>query len=303
MEVIRTNLISKTFSGTRAVDKVSLHVNAGEIYGFVGLNGAGKTTMIRMLLGMIRPTSGAAFLFGHEVGSRINVWQDVGYLVEIPHSYPNLSVYENLEVYYRLRNLPDRKCIDRVIDLLQLKRYQKTKSKHLSTGNQQRLGLAKALIHQPRLLLLDEPVNGLDPSGIVEVRQLFQELSLNGTTVFLSSHILSEISRLAHKIGIIHEGQLIRELMNNDLEEQLKKKLIIDTEDNSKALPVMTDAGYNVSMNREGLLEIKNPDAVHDSAAISVLLVNHQLPPREIFLFEENLEDYFLHLITKEQHQ
>ena len=185
------------------------------------------------------------------------------------------------------------------MDLLQLTKYRNIKSKHLSTGNQQRLGLAKALMHEPKLLLLDEPINGLDPSGIVEIRELLNALSSNGTTIFLSSHILSEISKLAHKIGIIHEGQLIRELSNTDLEDQLQKKLIIDTLDNEKALPILNEAGYKVSMNSDNLLETKNHKAIHAPVAISVLLVSHQLPPKEIFRFEENLEDYFLHLIKR----
>ena len=303
MEIIQTDKICKTFRETIAVDNVSLHVVKGEIYGFVGLNGAGKTTTIRMLLGMIHPTSGTSYLFGRKVGAGINVWQDVGYLVEIPHSYPNLSVYENLEIYRRLRNIPGKECIDRVMDLLKLNKFKKTKSKHLSTGNQQRLGLAKSLMHEPKLLILDEPVNGLDPSGIVEIRELLEKLSSEGTTIFLSSHILSEISILADKIGIIHEGALVRELLNTELEEQLQKKLIIDTIDNNAAIPLLTEAGFNVSDNKKGMIETNDPNAVDSPETISELLVKHQLPPKEIFLFEENLEDYFLSLIRKEGYQ
>ena len=221
MEVVRTSQLSKTFPGTVAVDKVSLHVMVGNIYGFVGLNGAGKTTTIRLLLGLIRPTSGNAYLFGKEVGHDRDIWRDVGYLVETPCSYPNLSVYENLVIPYRLRTLPDKNCIEDIIGKLKLSNYRNIKSKHLSTGNLQRLGLAKALIHKPKLLLLDEPTNGLDPSGIVEIRNLLKELSSKGTTVFLSSHILSELSKLADKIGIIHEGKLIKELLHDELEKQL----------------------------------------------------------------------------------
>jgi ABC-2 type transport system ATP-binding protein len=303
VEIIRTYNICKTFGETIAVDDVSLHVGVGEIYGFVGLNGAGKTTTIRMLLGMIRPTSGTAYLFGRKVGSGINVWKDVGYLVESPYSYPNLSVIENLEIYRRLRNIAGKECIDRVMDLLKLNKFKKTKSKHLSTGNQQRLGLAKALMHEPKLLILDEPVNGLDPSGIVEIRELIEKLSSEGTTIFLSSHILSEISILANKIGIIHEGKLIRELLNTELEEQLQKKLIIDTIDNNAAIPLLTESGFNVRINNKGMIETNHPSAVHSPETISELLVKHQLPPKEIYLFEENLEDYFLSIISKEEYQ
>jgi len=300
MEVIRTNQLSKAFPSTLAVDKVSLHVNAGEIYGFVGLNGAGKTTTIRMLLGMIRPTHGSAYVFGHEVGHQLNVWKDVGYLVEIPCSYPNLTVYENLLIYYRLRDLPGNKCIDEVMDNLKLTRYRDTKGKHLSTGNQQRLGLAKALIHKPKLLLLDEPINGLDPSGIVEIRDMLKGLSHEGITIFLSSHILSEVSKLADKIGIIHDGKLIKEHTHTELEEQLKRKLIIDTQDNHRAIQILINNGVNTAENPDGHIETYNEKAVTAPEKISELLVNNQLPPKRIYLFEEDLEHYFLRLIQGE---
>ncbi|MBL7111307.1 MAG: ABC transporter ATP-binding protein [Bacteroidales bacterium] len=300
MEVIRTHQLSKAFPKTLAVNKVSLHVKAGEIYGFVGLNGAGKTTTIRMLLGLIRPTGGEAYLFGEKVGHDHNIWKDVGYLVETPCAYPNLSVYENLVISYRLRNLPDINSIDEVIENLKLTHYRNIKSKHLSTGNQQRLGLAKALIHKPKLLLLDEPINGLDPSGIVEIRNLLKNLASMGATVFLSSHILTELSRLADKIGIIHEGKLVRELLHDELEEQLLRKLIIDTPDNSKAIPVLKSAGHNPSENHDGQIEIENEEALAAPEQISSLLVNHKLPPKQIFLYEEDLEHYFLRIINEE---
>ena len=162
------------------------------------------------------------------------------------------------------------------------------------------MGLAKAIMHEPRLLLLDEPVNGLDPSGIVEIRELLHELSHGGTTVFLSSHLLSEVALLVNKLGIIHEGKLIRELRKNELEERLQKKLIIDTKDNTLAEKILNEAGYKVSLNPDGKLETSEENAVHGSENISGLLVKEQLPAREIYLFEENLEDYFLHLITRE---
>jgi ABC-2 type transport system ATP-binding protein len=299
MEVIRTHELSKAFPKIVAVDKVSLHVKAGEIYGFVGLNGAGKTTTIRMLLGLIRPTGGEAYLFGEKVGNDYKTWKDVGYLVETPCAYPNLSVYENLLIALRLRSLPDKKCIDEIIENLKLSHYRNIKSKHLSTGNQQRLGLAKALIHKPKLLLLDEPINGLDPSGIVEIRNLLKDLASTGTTVFLSSHILTELSRLADKIGIIHEGKLIRELLHDELEEQLLRRLIIDTPDNNKAIPVLKSAGYNPSENHDQQIEIEDIEALAAPEQISSLLVNQKLPPKQIFLYEEDLEHYFLRIINE----
>ena len=201
MEVIRTKNLTKSFGDVLAVDDVSLNVEEGEIYGFLGLNGAGKTTTIRLLLGMIKQNSGSKKLFGKKIDRSTSVWNDVGYLVETPHSYPDLTVTENLELIRRYRKLPDSKPVNEIILKLNLTEYKNRKAKHLSLGNNQRLGLAKALIHNPKLLILDEPINGLDPAGIVEIRELLTDLAHNhNTTIFLSSHILSEISKLAARI-------------------------------------------------------------------------------------------------------
>ncbi|MFD1903314.1 ABC transporter ATP-binding protein [Paenibacillus rhizoplanae] len=156
-----------------------------------GLNGAGKTTTIRMLLGMIRPDSGSAYLFGRRVDAGSHkLWAEVGYMVETPYSYPELTVRENLEIIRRLRSFPDRSAIDSIIDRLQLTAYRDRKAGTLSLGNGQRLGLAKAMLHHPQVLILDEPTNGLDPAGIVEVRELLRELAADqGVTIFLSPAI------------------------------------------------------------------------------------------------------------------
>src|SRR5215468_2032232 len=203
--------LTKHYGAIRAVDSVSLRVGRGEIYAFLGLNGAGKTTTIRMLLGMIRPSAGVAFLLGTPVHADAReLWAQVGYLVETPHAYPELTVRENLEVFRRLRGLRDEHVVERIIERLALTAYADRRAGTLSLGNAQRLGLAKALLHDPALLLLDEPANGLDPAGVVEVRDLLRSLTREkGVTVFMSSHILGEVSRLAGRVGIIHEGRLL----------------------------------------------------------------------------------------------
>jgi ABC-2 type transport system ATP-binding protein len=211
--IIQTINLSKHYGKLNAVENVSINVQKGEIYGFLGLNGAGKTTTIRMLLGLISSTTGEAFLNGKKVNAgNPKMWTDTGYLVEVPYSYPDLTVKENLDITRRLRLIDDRKSVDRVVDLLKLDEYRNVRAKNLSLGNAQRLGLAKAFIHNPKILILDEPANGLDPAGIVEIRELLADLALNnGVTVFISSHILGEISKFATRIGIIHEGMLIHE--------------------------------------------------------------------------------------------
>jgi len=162
------------------VEKVSLTVKKGEIYGFISLNGACKTTMIRMLLGMIRSTGGGVRLFGQRIGlGSTTIWQKVGYMVEIPSAYPQLTVRENLEIVRRLHHLRSKESTEAILEQLGLMPYRDVKAKTLSRGNLQRLGLARALIHQPELLILDEPTVGLDPAGIVEVRELLLSLALN----------------------------------------------------------------------------------------------------------------------------
>jgi ABC-2 type transport system ATP-binding protein len=301
-EVISTENLTKHFGDVRAVENVSLKVGKGEIYGFLGLNGAGKTTTIRMLLAMIHPTAGSAFLLGEKVSAdRCDLWEKVGYLVETPHSYPELTVWENLEIMRRLRKMPDKKSVEMVMDKLQLTPYRSRKAGHLSSGNAQRLGLAKAFLHNPDILVLDEPANGLDPAGIVEIRELLRELALHrGVTIFVSSHILGEISRLATRIGIIHQGHLVQETDVEQLEHLFRKRLVVDSYDKEMAQTKLTDDGYSVKVNEEGILEITDERAVNHPESIASLLVHAGLPPTLLKVEEETLESYFLRTIEVE---
>ncbi len=297
MEIIKTNTLTKRFGSTVATDNISISVKQGEIYGFLGLNGAGKTTLIRMLLGMIKPDRGTITLFDKQLTPQFRQWNDIGYLVETPFSYPNLSVYENLKVISKLRQLTNPNAIDDIIEKLKLTKYRNIKANALSLGNQQRLGLAKALIHKPKLLILDEPINGLDPEGIVEVRELFIELAKNGSTIFLSSHILGEISKLANRTAIIHEGKLIKEVTTQELSNQIIKKILVQTTDNQKAIQHLKNANYSVAPTQTNEIAITNNEALEHPELISKLLTENGLPPKQIFLFTEDLEMYFLRTI------
>lgn len=298
MEIIRTENLTKRYGKTVAVNRISIHVNAGEIYGFLGLNGAGKTTLIRTLLNMVKPDCGNVFLFGEKLKSDFEHWNEIGYLVETPHAYPNLSVYENLKIFYKLRQLSDPDAIENIMYILKLNEYRDTKAGILSLGNQQRLGLAKALIHSPKLLILDEPVNGLDPRGIVEVREFLLKLAKNGSTIFLSSHLLGEISKLASRIGIIHEGKLIKEVTSKKLLGQVERKLLLQTSNNKKALDCLLDSDYYAFQNRETReIEIRDKKALAHPEKITELLTANNLPPKQIYLFTEDLENYFLRTI------
>lgn len=301
-DIIRTENISKHYKDVCAVSNLSLNVRKGEIYGFLGLNGAGKTTTIRLLLGMIKPTSGTAYINDIKISSdNTKLWQKVGSLVEIPFSYPELTVNENLEIFRRLHFIDDKKKVDDILDKLHLREYANRKANNLSLGNNQRLGLAKALIHNPEILILDEPANGLDPAGIYEIREMLCDMAINqGVTIFISSHILSEISKFATKIGIIHQGKLIQELDSSQLDILCKKRLIVKANDIEMANSILSEKGYDAKINAEDQLEIMNLEAINKPDTIATLMVNAGCPPTLLKVVEEDLESYFLRTIGME---
>lgn len=301
--IIITEYLSKYFKDVKAVSDLNLHLDKGEIYGFLGLNGAGKTTTIRMLLGMIQPSGGNAYLNGIKVNSSQNeIWEKVGYLVEIPYSYPNLTVKENLEIIRHLRFIKDKKSVDSIIEKLQLHHYRNRKAKHLSQGNKQRLGLAKALIHHPEILILDEPTSGLDPSGIHDIREMLIDMAANhGVTIFISSHILSEVSLFASRIGIIHHGKLVREIQKHELDILCEKQLHVQAKDLMKAVNIIRSRGYKECNLSGDKIIIKDKDAIDKPEEIATLLVNNDSPPTCIQVAEENLESFFLKTIKINQ--
>jgi ABC-2 type transport system ATP-binding protein len=303
--LIETEELGKSYRDVRAVEHLSLRVAEGEIYAFLGLNGAGKTTTIRMLLGMIKPTTGYAKVLQTKIhlGSR-EPWASVGYLVEEPHAYPELTVYENLEVARRLHPGTPTNAVDKIIERLGLGAYTNRRAGTLSHGNAQRLGLAKALIHDPKLLVLDEPANGLDPAGIVEIRKLLLELtSESGGTVFMSSHILAEVSRLAGRIGIIHKGNLLQELNTNELDQNRKRRLLLRVRDVESAHQTLTAAGQPAEILQDGSIELKNTSSIEHPDNINCILVNAGTPPTQLIVEEEELEQYFLRLVGMDERQ
>ncbi|MFZ4662045.1 MAG: ABC transporter ATP-binding protein [Caldilineaceae bacterium] len=296
---IYTEGLTKSYGAVRAVDGVNLRVRSGEIYGFLGLNGAGKTTTIRTLLGMIHPTAGRVEVLGQTVTRNgRGPWRQVGHLVEAPAVYPELTVHEHLEMARRLHNLSDPKATARVIDQLGLAIYADRKAGTLSMGNLQRLGLARALLHEPALLILDEPANGLDPAGVVEIRELLQRLvHERGVTIFMSSHILTEVDRLATRIGIIHQGRLLEELEAKQVETLRTRRLEIQTRDLTAARSILTNAAYGSVTTQGESLTLSDPRAVEAPDEIARLLVNAGAPPTHLAVVQENLEEHFLQLI------
>lgn len=273
-------------------------MNRGEIYGFVGLNGAGKSTTIHMMLSLLKPTSGSIYLLGSKVGfGSYELWKKVGFLEEASF-YPGLTVEENLDIARRMQMLPDRRCISRVIKKLGLESQKDKKAGNLSLGNKQRLGLAKAMIHNPKILILDEPINGLDPEGVVEIRNILLDLSKNsGVTVFLSSHILGELAKLADRIGMIHEGNLIQEIEMAHLEQSLRKHLILSGRDPNAMKRILSEHGYPVEENPDGYLILSEGRATEEPEKLNELLVSSGEPPMQLNVVTEDLESYFLRIV------
>ena len=304
-EAIKTVNLSKKYGKTLVVDDLNLSISSGEIVGFLGLNGAGKTTTMRMLLGLIKPTSGECYIQGNKVDQyNLEVLNEIGYIIETPYSYPELTVQENLEIASTLRGLRNKDIIDWVTEKLKLDQYKDKQVKHLSLGNVARLGIAKAIIHKPKILILDEPTNGLDPFGVIEVRELLKELANNlGTTVLISSHKLEEISKVATRIVIIHGGRLIREVESKELDLHLEKRLLVSGSNNKAMKEVLSAKGYQVNFksdleNKSCYLELIDTKSVESSEEIATLLVNAGHPPKMLTVEKEDLENYFLRILN-----
>lgn len=301
-QAITTEALTKRYRGdVLAVDEVNLRVARGEIYAFLGLNGAGKSTTIRMLLGMIKPSAGYAELFGARVASGANdLWRRVGHLVESATAYPELTVVENLDVARRLAGIEDRGRVDRMIERLALGAYAGRRAGTLSLGNLQRLALARALLHGPELLILDEPANGLDPAGVIEIRDLLRDLAEHeGVTVFMSSHILGEVDLLADRIGIVHRGRLVEELDSDALEQRRDRRLEVETRDLEGAETALRAAGLTPQV-RDSRLELRDPLALEAPERVAEILVSAGIPPTHLAIARESLEEHFMRLTSDE---
>ena len=239
--------ITKKYRNTLALNQVSMSVMQGDIYGFIGENGAGKTTMIRLLTGLAEPTTGKIALFGESNKKLAKQRERIGCIIESPSLYLDMTAYENLEVQRLQRGIPGKGCIDNALALVGLKDTGKKKAKDFSLGMRQRLALAIALLGNPEFLVLDEPINGLDPTGIIELRNLLKRLNKErGITILISSHILTELHQLANRYGILHEGKLLQEITATELDKRCKKHLLLQVNDVAAA-SVLLESKLNTS--------------------------------------------------------
>ncbi len=291
--IIETDGLTRRYGQHVSVDHINLRVPKGKIYGFLGANGAGKTTTIRMLLSLIRGDEGSIRIMGQSLQrDREKILRNVGSLVEGPSYYGHLSAYKNLKIICKLLDLPE-KDIDEFLDIVRLSPFARQTVKGYSLGMKQRLGIAQALIRRPKLLILDEPMNGLDPAGIQEIRNLMLSLChQQGITIFLSSHILSEIQTIADEIGIIQNGRLIFQDSIQELEKKSPARLLIRTENQQEAFRGLSAAGADVVL-QEGELLISLSDEIDQARVFNILQSFSIQHMQELTV---SLEDIFLNL-------
>lgn len=278
------------------LNELNLAVPKASIYGFLGANGAGKSTTIRTILGLLRPQSGNIHLFGKNITSnRLEVLQKVGTLIESPSLYKHLSGYDNLKIACKYLDVPTSR-IDEVLGLVNLSENAHKISKKYSTGMKQRLGLAIALLTDPELLILDEPTNGLDPTGIIEIRNILQQLHQQGKTIFLSSHLLSEIEKIATQVGIIKNGTMIFQGTIHELEQLRMNNLRVNiiTSDAVKAVEAL-NGKYQTELTSASSLELSLDDKAHLPCIIETL-VNNDIKLYEVSLQKNDLEKLFINL-------
>ena len=270
--VIETQELTKIYGEQICVDSVSLHVRKGTIYGLLGRNGAGKTTVMKMILGLTEPTKGEIRVFDTSLEEHMEeILPRIGALIETPGFYPNLTATENLKIMARVRKI-DKKKIKEVLDLVGLPYNDKKLYKAFSMGMKQRLGIANALIHNPEILILDEPINGLDPIGIQEIRKFILKLSREGKTIILSSHILSEIELIADDIGIINNGKLLVESTYEELNKKARSCILLQVSGWEKAIQVLQNQIGIKDYEIEGENLIKIYDKGHDIAEYTKIL-------------------------------
>jgi len=297
--VLRTKSIYKKYGKSLALDNINIEIKKGEIYGFIGQNGAGKTTLLRVVTGLTIPTKGTVELFGQssEKGLVKSI-KRVGAVVESPALFPNMSAYENLELHRLQKGIPDKKCIDRTLKLVGLENTGRKKVVNFSLGMKQRLGIAIALLSDPEFLILDEPTNGLDPMGIVELRQLIKRLNREREmTVLISSHILSELHQLATRYGIIHKGRLLEEISASELNQKCRQYLRIKVDNPSKGATVL-EAELNSTdfeIMPDGIIKLYSH--LNDIQRVSLALTKNNLIIEHFSQAGDDLESYFAKLV------
>lgn len=302
--VLETQGLTKSYKHIMALDHINLQIEQGKIYGFIGQNGAGKTTFLRLVTGLSFPTYGEIKLWGKSKISDIQKQRKrIGCMIETPALFPNLSAYQNMEVQRIQRGIPDKSIIEKCLNRVNLKDTGKKIVKNFSLGMRQRLGIAMALINTPEFLILDEPINGLDPTGIVEIRNLLKSLNKEyGTTILVSSHILEELYHTASQFILIDKGRIIEEVSNIELNERCKRHIAIKVKEPEKALLVLEEKLHteNFQLMPDGVIRLY--EALDNIERVAKILSEAQILVTGLNLAGDTLEDYFLHKVGGKPH-
>ena len=294
--ILKTSGLTKVYAGKKVVSQVNMTVKQGDIYGFIGENGAGKTTLIRMVSGLAATSEGSIELFGSKSLNQHR--KRIGTIIEYPAVHVNLSAKENLAIYSRLLGVNDNKKIENILEIIGLNDVGSKNVKKFSLGMKQRLGIGIALIGNPDFLMLDEPINGLDPSGIKEMRELFQRLNREmGITILISSHILGELSKIATRYGIIKKGVLIDEFKSEELYDRCKRSLKIRVDNPARAANILETI---LGTKQFDVLEnnyIRVFDMLDRPEIVNKELVTNGVSVYSLQMAGQDLEDYFMNLM------
>ncbi len=294
--LLSTKGLSKCFGHHKAVDHANLHIRKGAIYGFIGRNGAGKTTCLKMISGLAEPTEGEIEIFGYKGNDLKQMRSRIGCLIEAPGLYENMTAYENIKTKCLFCGIHQKGYIEDILEIIGLSHTGKKKAKHFSLGMKQRLGIGLALVGEPDLLVLDEPINGLDPQGIAEVRDTLSRLQQErNLTILISSHILEELSKLATDYGIIHNGTLLQELTREELMRRCSERIEIVLDEPRRAVPILDRLGFTQYQVTDSS-HIQVYERLSESAMLNMELSKAGILVKSITITNEELETYFLNL-------
>ncbi|MEO1773255.1 ATP-binding cassette domain-containing protein [Candidatus Enterococcus ferrettii] len=298
--ILRTTQLSKSYTGRMAVSKINMTIRKGEIYGFIGENGAGKTTLLRLITSLILPSSGEIELFGSSKADELQQARTrIGSMIETPVFFPKMTARENLEYYWIQRGLVDENEIERVLQLVNLSDTGRKKFHQFSLGMKQRLGLALAIMGNPEFLILDEPINGLDPTGMIEFRNLIKRLNEEyQTTILISSHILSELAHIATRYGIIHQGKMLKEFTQEELAEDIRGFISLKVDDARMAGGIIRSALDNTNFEVVSKEEIHLFSFFDDPSIVIETLSSNGIKVYSSNEVKINLEDYFVSVIN-----
>lgn len=301
-DIMRTTGLQKSYKGTVTVNDVNIHIPKGAVYGFVGPNGAGKSTVMKIILNLIHPDAGEVHLFGEKVTDHsYEIFKKVGSIIENPCFYEKMTARQNLDLHCEYMGFPNKTRIDEVLEMVGLSGAAEKRIRHYSLGMKQRLAIARAILARPEFLILDEPINALNPEGIREMRTLFQRLNRDeGTTIFISSHILSEVDLIADTIGILHHGKLLAELPIEEIHKRQTEYLNLQVDNVAHTAALLEKMGItNFSVLDKEFIRIY--DSSVSGKALSKILIENDIGLESLGRNHDTLEDYFFQLTEEDK--